>query len=63
MSARHSHSKDPGDSWTQILRVECHRHTPELDHEGINMAELDLHFGAGLALGVGETARQARWME
>ena len=27
------------------------------------MANLDLHFGAGLALGVGETARQARWME
>ena len=27
------------------------------------MAEPDLHFGAGLALGVGETARQARWME
>ena len=27
------------------------------------MADLDLHFGAGLALGVGETARQARWME
>ena len=27
------------------------------------MAELDLHFGAGLALGVGETGRQARWME
>jgi len=27
------------------------------------MVELDLHFGAGLALGVGETARQARWME
>jgi len=27
------------------------------------MAEFDLHFGAGLALGVGETARQARWME
>jgi len=27
------------------------------------MANLDLHFGAGLALDVGETARQARWME
>ncbi|MEE8466260.1 MAG: LLM class flavin-dependent oxidoreductase [Dehalococcoidia bacterium] len=27
------------------------------------MAELDLHFGAGLVMGVGETARQARWME
>ena len=27
------------------------------------MANLDLHFGAGLALGVGETVRQARWME
>ena len=27
------------------------------------MAELELHFGAGLALGVSETARQARWME
>ena len=27
------------------------------------MAELDLHFGAGLALEIGETARQARWME
>ncbi|MDA1127373.1 MAG: LLM class flavin-dependent oxidoreductase [Chloroflexi bacterium] len=27
------------------------------------MTDLDLHFGAGLALGVGETARQARWME
>ena len=27
------------------------------------MAETDLHFGAGLALGIGETARQARWME
>ena len=27
------------------------------------MANLDLHFGAGLALGGGETARQARWME
>ena len=27
------------------------------------MAELDLHFGAGLALGVSETARQASWME
>ena len=27
------------------------------------MANLDLHFGAGLALGVGETARQAGWME
>ena len=27
------------------------------------MAELDLHFGAGLALGVNDTARQARWME
>ena len=27
------------------------------------MAEKDLHFGAGLALGVGDTARQARWME
>ncbi|MCI0802091.1 MAG: LLM class flavin-dependent oxidoreductase, partial [Chloroflexi bacterium] len=27
------------------------------------MPELDLHFGAGLALGIGETARQARWME
>ena len=27
------------------------------------MANLDLHFGAGLALGVSETARQARWME
>ena len=25
--------------------------------------ELDLHFGAGIALGVSETARQARWME
>ena len=27
------------------------------------MANLDLHFGAGLALDVGETVRQARWME
>ena len=27
------------------------------------MAELELHFGAGLALGVHETAKQARWME
>ena len=27
------------------------------------MADLNLHFGAGLALGVSETARQARWME
>ena len=27
------------------------------------MKELDLHFGAGIALGVSETARQARWME
>ncbi|MBO19534.1 MAG: LLM class F420-dependent oxidoreductase [Chloroflexi bacterium] len=27
------------------------------------MTELDLHFGAGSALGVSETARQARWME
>ena len=27
------------------------------------MAELDLHFGAGLALGVDQTAREARWME
>jgi len=27
------------------------------------MANLDLHFGTGLALGVSETARQARWME
>ena len=27
------------------------------------MAELDLHFGAGLALGIDKTARQARWME
>ena len=27
------------------------------------MTELDLHFGAGLALGVAETAREARWME
>ena len=27
------------------------------------MANLDLHFGAGLALGVGETVRPARWME
>ena len=27
------------------------------------MEDLDLHFGAGIALGVSETARQARWME
>lgn len=27
------------------------------------MTTLDLHFGAGLALGVSDTARQARWME
>ena len=27
------------------------------------MANLNLHFGAGLALDVGETVRQARWME
>jgi alkanesulfonate monooxygenase SsuD/methylene tetrahydromethanopterin reductase-like flavin-dependent oxidoreductase (luciferase family) len=27
------------------------------------MENLNLHFGAGLALGVSETARQARWME
>ena len=27
------------------------------------MGELELHFGAGLALGVNETAQQARWME
>ena len=27
------------------------------------MAELELHFGAGLALGVSETAQQAQWME
>ena len=27
------------------------------------MANLDLHFGAGLALGASETAAQARWME
>ena len=27
------------------------------------MANLDLHFGTGLALGVSATARQARWME
>ena len=27
------------------------------------MAELDLHFGAGLALGVGETGRHAHWMD
>ena len=27
------------------------------------MANGELHFGAGMALGAAETAREARWME
>jgi len=34
----------------------------DVDKE-LHMEKLDLHFGAGIALGASETSRQARWME